>query len=63
MNRTIPVVPTYRALTIVGTVLKKDEQGAMYHAVTVTTTLGEEIVVLYDVVSKAARHRLSEGGR
>jgi hypothetical protein len=48
--RTSPyVVPTYRAITIVSTVLSRDVHGEMTHALTVDTTLPEEVVVVYDL--------------
>lgn len=63
MSRSVPVVPTYRALTIVGAVLKKDEHGNMRHALTITTTLNEEVAVVYEVVAKPLRHKLEGTSR
>lgn len=43
------VVPVYRALTIAGNVLERDEIGDMVHATVVHTTLSELVTVLYEV--------------
>jgi len=43
------VVPTYRAVTIVSTVLSRDKAGEMVHALTTDTTLPEEVTVVYEL--------------
>ncbi|MCB0791520.1 MAG: hypothetical protein H6595_07040 [Flavobacteriales bacterium] len=43
------IIPVYRALTIAGNVLEKDETGDMVHATVVSTTLPEEVEVVYDI--------------
>ena len=43
------VVPTYRAITIVSTVLSRDIHGEMAHVLTVDTTVPEEVIVVYDL--------------
>lgn len=53
MTSSEPIVPTYRALTIVGTVIQHDEQGDVHHPTVVDTTLFEEdLVVVYDLRTK-----------
>ena len=47
MTASLPIVPVYRALTIAGTVLVKDEMGEMHHAVVVDSTAPENVVVVY----------------
>ena len=53
MNASLPIVPVYRALTIVGNVLVKDELGEVHHAVVVDTTLPDDVTVVYSI--KATR--------
>ena len=49
--RTSPyVAPVYRAITIVSTVLARDEQGDMVHVLMVDTTLPDEIDVVYEQI-------------
>ena len=43
------MVPTYRAITIVSTVLSRDAKGEMVHALITDTTLQEEVEVVYEV--------------
>mgnify|MGYP001184967913 FL=1 len=43
------VVPTYRAITIVSTVLSRDAEGEMVHALTTDTTLPEQVLVVYEL--------------
>ncbi len=43
-------VPMYRAITIVSTVLSRDESGELVHGLTVTTTLPEVVAVVYDLI-------------
>ncbi|MBK9175186.1 MAG: hypothetical protein IPM46_02380 [Flavobacteriales bacterium] len=49
MTSTVPIVPSYRALTIAGNVLERDEAGEVHHAIVVDTTLAEEVVVVYEL--------------
>ena len=42
-------IPTYRAITIVGAVLSRDDEGEMVHALVIDTTLPEEVEVLYEL--------------
>ena len=44
------LVPVYRVVTIVSTVLSCDKQGDMVHALTVDTTLPDEIDVVYELI-------------
>jgi len=51
-----PIVPVYRALTIAGNVLDRDEQGMVYHTVVVDTTMTGHCEVRYTVIAaKASR--------
>jgi hypothetical protein len=43
------VVPTYRAITIVSTVLSRDAEGEMVHTLTTDTTLPDQVVVVYEL--------------
>lgn len=43
------VVPVYRALTIAGNVLERDEIGDMVHATVVNTTLTEAVAVVFEI--------------
>ena len=52
MTASLPIVPVYRALTIVGNVLVKDEGGEVHHAIVVDTTLSEEVQVTYLVIAR-----------
>ncbi|MBP7409375.1 MAG: hypothetical protein KA941_11515 [Flavobacteriales bacterium] len=52
MTSSTPIVPTYRALTIVGNVLQQDQDGDMHHIVVVSTTLTSNVQVTYKVVSR-----------
>lgn len=47
MNSSIQAIPVFRALTIAGIVLDRDEQGEVYHTLVVDTTLPEEVEVAY----------------
>ncbi len=48
--RTSPfVVPTYRAITIVSTVLSRDAEGEMVHVLITDTTLPEQVRVVYEL--------------
>ena len=51
MTSSTPIVPSYRALTIVGNVLEKDHAGEVHHSVVVNTTLPNEVSVTYEVTS------------
>jgi hypothetical protein len=42
-----PIVPVYRALTVAGNVLDRDEYGEVYHTCVVDTTLPEKVKVVY----------------
>jgi len=42
-----PIVPVYRALTVAGNVLDRDEYGEVYHTCVVDTTLPEKVEVVY----------------
>jgi hypothetical protein len=42
-----PIVPVYRALTVAGNVLDRDEYGEVYHTCVVDTTLPEMVEVVY----------------
>ncbi len=52
MNSSTPIVPTYRALTIVGNVLDKDDKGEVHHTLVVHTTLPEEVQVTYEIIAR-----------
>jgi hypothetical protein len=39
------VVPVYRAMTIVGTALSRDEHGDMVHTTVISTTLPDDLAV------------------
>lgn len=43
------MVPVYRALTVAGNVLDRDEDGEVYHTLVVDTTLPEAVEVVYMV--------------
>jgi len=43
------VIPVYRAITIVSTVLSRDEHGEMVHSLVVTTTVPDEVAVVYEL--------------
>lgn len=45
------VVPVYRAMTIVGTALSRDENGDMVHTTVTSTTLPEDLGAAASVVS------------
>lgn len=45
------VVPVYRAMTIVGTALSRDEHGDMVHTTVTSTTLPEDLGAAASVVS------------
>lgn len=42
-----PIIPVYRALSISGNVLEKDQFGLVYHAIVSDTTLEVEIEVVF----------------
>ena len=43
MTSSTPIVPVYRALTVAGNVMDRDEYGEVYHTCVVDTTLPEEV--------------------
>lgn len=47
MTSSTPIVPVYRALTVAGNVLDRDEYGEVYHTCVVDTTLLEKVEVVY----------------
>ncbi len=47
MTSSTPIVPVYRALTVAGNVLDRDEYGEVYHTCVVDTTLPEKVEVVY----------------
>ena len=47
MTASTPIIPSYRALTIAGNVLVKDERGEVHHAVVVDTTYLEPVEIVY----------------
>ncbi len=47
MTSSTPIVPVYRALTVAGNVLDRDEYGEVYHTCVVDTTLQEKVEVVY----------------
>lgn len=49
MTSSTPIIPSYRALTISGNVLERDEFGDVHHTVVVDTTLPEAVEVVYDL--------------
>lgn len=49
MTSSVPIVPVYRALTVAGNVLDRDEYGLVYHTCVVDTTLPDEVQVVYVV--------------
>ena len=49
MTSSTPIIPTYRALTIAGTVLEKDDQGEAIHACVTDTTLPAEVEVVFEL--------------
>ena len=49
MTSSTPIIPSYRALTIAGNVLEKDEHGEVHHALVTDTTLPDKVQVVYDV--------------
>lgn len=49
MTSSTPIIPSYRALTIAGNVLEKDEHGGVHHALVTDTTLPDEVEVAYEV--------------
>ncbi|MEZ4738008.1 MAG: hypothetical protein R2818_01290 [Flavobacteriales bacterium] len=49
MTTSTHIVPVYRALTIAGNVLDRDEDGEVYHTLVVDTTLPEAVEVVYMV--------------
>ena len=51
-NSTTPVVPVYRALTIAGNVLERDEFGEVHHVVVMNTTSEIPAEVIYCVVDR-----------
>lgn len=46
MITSLPIVPVYRALSIAGNVLVKNERGELYHTIVVYTTLLDEVYVV-----------------
>jgi hypothetical protein len=49
LTSSTPIIPSYRALTIAGNVLEKDEAGEVYHTLVTDTTLYEVVEVVYQV--------------
>lgn len=49
MTSSTPIIPSYRALTIAGNVLEKDELGEVHHALVTDTTLLDEVMVVYEM--------------
>jgi hypothetical protein len=49
LTSSTPIVPVYRALTVAGNVLDRDEYGEVYHTCVVDTTLPDEVEVVYEV--------------
>ena len=47
MTSSTAVVPVYRALTVAGNVLERDEDGSMHHELVTDTTLPEVVEVVY----------------
>ena len=47
MTTSTPIIPVYRALTIAGNVLDRDEYGEVYHTLVVDTTLPDAAEVVY----------------
>ncbi len=43
------VVPVYRSIILVSTVLSRDQQGNMVHTITADTTLPDTVEVVYDL--------------
>ncbi|HOP42334.1 MAG: hypothetical protein R2810_07025 [Flavobacteriales bacterium] len=44
-----PIVPVYRALSIAGNVLDRDELGRVYHTTVSDTTLEVDVEVVFEV--------------
>lgn len=42
--------PVYRSITLVSTVLSRNERGEMVHALTVDTTSPVEVVIVYEPI-------------
>ncbi|MBK8498391.1 MAG: hypothetical protein IPL52_06125 [Flavobacteriales bacterium] len=49
MTSSTPIVPVFRALTIVGTVLTTASNGETQQILVTDTTLPEEVAVVYEV--------------
>lgn len=49
MTSSTPIIPSYRALTIAGNVLEKDEMGEMLYTLVTDTTLPDAVEVVYEV--------------
>lgn len=49
MTSSTPIIPSYRALTIAGNVLERDELGEVLHLLVTDTTLQDEVVVVYEL--------------
>lgn len=47
MTSSTPIIPVYRALTVAGNVLDRDEYGQVYHTCVVDTTLEDQVQVVY----------------
>ena len=45
-----PVIPVYRALTIAGNVLERDQYGEVYHTLVMHTTLAVPAEINYKLV-------------
>ncbi|MDQ3100678.1 MAG: hypothetical protein M3R08_04780 [Bacteroidota bacterium] len=50
-----PIIPVYRALTIAGNVLERDEFGEVHHAVVIDTTSYLPAEIIYIVVGAGAK--------
>lgn len=49
MTTTVPVVPTYRGLTIAGNVLERDEEGEVHHALVTDATSPDPLQPVYEL--------------
>jgi hypothetical protein len=57
MNAPAAVIPSYRALTIVGNVLRIDRHGRAHVAFESDTTAGDQVDVVFVLVSSAHDER------
>jgi hypothetical protein len=49
LTSSTPIIPVYRGLTFVGSVLDRDEHGEVHHTCVVDTTLPDAVEVVYEV--------------